>query len=102
MKTLKVFLLLAICMALIGPGAYAATTDQARKSKKTVYNKTHNCVMVCPGERSALETLETGIAYLLDIPLALVSPITCPIVAPLMEKYDSGPDRTYCKPGRKN
>ncbi len=95
MKTLRVFLSLMIFSALTVSFAQAATTERISRTPKTVYNKKHQCVMVCQGERPALETLETGLAYLLDIPLAMISPITCPIVTPLLEKYDSGPDRTY-------
>jgi hypothetical protein len=41
------------------------------------------------------EAVEDCLAYVLDIPLALMSPITCPVVAPILEKWDSGPDRTF-------
>lgn len=95
MKTLKVFLSLLTIIAFLAPFADAATTERISRTPKTVYNKTHQCVMVCQGDRPALETLETGLAYLLDIPLAMLSPITCPIVTPILEKYDSGPDRSY-------
>ncbi|MDD3471745.1 MAG: hypothetical protein PHS86_03090 [Syntrophaceae bacterium] len=100
MKTLKVFLFSIICLVLFVPVADAARTEKISTTPKTVYNKQYQCVMVCQGERPALETLETGLAYLLDIPLALISPITCPVVTPLLEKYDSGPDRTYYKQTR--
>lgn len=100
MKTLKVFLSLLTLIAFLAPFADAATTERISRTPKTVYNKTHQCVMVCQGERPALETLETGLAYLLDIPLAMLSPITCPIVTPILEKYDSGPDRSYYREKR--
>ena len=100
MKTLKVFLSLLTIIAFLAPFADAATTERTSRTPKTVYNKTHQCVMVCQGERPALETLETGLAYLLDIPLAMLSPITCPIVTPILEKYDSGPDRSYYREKR--
>lgn len=100
MKALKVFLSLLTIIAFLAPFADAATTERISRTPKTVYNKTHQCVMVCQGERPALETLETGLAYLLDIPLAIISPITCPIVTPLLEKYDSGPERSYYRQDR--
>ena len=100
MKTLKVFLSLLTIIAFLAPFADAATTERISRTPKTVYNKTHQCVVVCQGERPALETLETGLAYLLDIPLAMLSPITCPIVTPILEKYDSGPDRSYYREKR--
>ncbi len=100
MKTLRVFFSIMIIVAFASPMAFSATTERISTTPRTVYNKTHQCVMVCQGERPALETLETGLAYLLDIPLALISPVTCPIVTPLLEKYDSGPDRTYYKKTR--
>ncbi len=100
MKTLKVFLSLLTIIVFVAPFSHAATTERISRTPKTVYNKTHQCVMVCQGDRPAMETLETGLAYLLDIPLAIISPITCPIVTPILEKYDSGPERSYYKEKR--
>jgi len=98
MKTLVVFLSLAFfCLATIVSAQAAGAAAQPGPAKKQVvnYNAKYQCVMVCKGEKPALEVLEDGLAYALDIPLALLSPITTPVVYPILYKYDSGPDRTY-------
>ncbi len=98
MKTLAVFLSLAFfCLATITSAQAAGAAAQPEPAKKPVvnYNEKYQCVMVCKGEKPALETLEDGLAYALDIPLALLSPITAPVMYPILDKYDSSPDRTY-------
>ena len=98
MKTLVVFLSLAFfCLATIASVQAAGAAAQPEPAKKQVvnYNAKYQCVMVCKGEKPALEVLEDGLAYALDIPLALLSPITTPVVYPILYKYHSGPDRTY-------
>jgi hypothetical protein len=52
------------------------------------------CRWVCRAPKPFLEVVEDGLAYALDIPLAILSPITCPIVRPLMDAMDDE-DRTY-------
>lgn len=99
MKTLTVFLSLTVfCLALTTGVQAAGTAGQVDKTGKVAvanYNAKHKCVMVCKGQKPILETLEDGLAYALDLPLALLSPITCPIVTPLLDKFDSDADRTY-------
>lgn len=98
MKTLVVFLSLAFfCLATIASVQAAGAAAQPEPAKKQVvnYNAKYQCVMVCKGEKPALEVLEDGLAYALDIPLALLSPITTPVVYPILYKDHSGPDRTY-------
>lgn len=98
MKTLVVFLsLTSFLIAGAGLSLAAAEAPKTDKPVKVVvnYNPKYKCVMVCKGEKPALEVLEEGLAYALDLPLALLSPITCPIVTPLMDRLDSDPDRYY-------
>jgi len=61
------------------------------------YDKTHKCRVVCKGSKPILEYVEAGLAYALDIPLAILSPITCPIVAPVLHRIDSDGDRMYSR-----
>lgn len=98
MKTLVVFLSLAFfCFAIMASAQATGAAAQPEPAKKPVvnYNTKYQCVMVCKGEKPALESLEDGLAYALDIPLALLSPFTAPVIYPILDKYDSGPDRTY-------
>jgi hypothetical protein len=98
MKTLVVFL--SLTFFLIAGSGLSLAAAEAPKTNKPVnavvnYNPKYKCVMVCRSEKPALEVLEDGLAYALDVPLALLSPITCPIVTPLMDRLDSDPDRYY-------
>ncbi|MFH0958604.1 MAG: hypothetical protein V1897_07855 [Pseudomonadota bacterium] len=98
MKTLVVFLFMTLfCFVIVGAVSAAETNVKVEKPIKSVtqYNPEYKCVMICKAPKPALEILEDGLAYALDVPLALLSPITSPITASLLEKYDSGPDRTY-------
>ncbi len=61
----------------------------------TTYNTKDKCRVVCKGSKPFLEFVEDGLAYALDIPLAILSPITCPIVSPIMERFDSDRGRSY-------
>ncbi|MBI5250793.1 MAG: hypothetical protein HY912_14980 [Desulfomonile tiedjei] len=61
----------------------------------TVYNTKNKCQVVCKAPKPALAILEDGLAYLLDIPLAILSPITCPIVSPILDKIDPVEARSF-------
>ncbi len=98
MKTLGVFLsLVFFCLSASGVAVAAESPVQGGPIKrlKVNYNDKYQCIMVCKGQRPALEALEDGLAYALDIPLALISPVTAPVVSSLLDKYDTNPDRTY-------
>ncbi|MGC8659114.1 MAG: hypothetical protein ACP5U1_08570 [Desulfomonilaceae bacterium] len=98
MKTLGVFLSLAFfCLGVAG-ATFAAEPQfkgEPVKRLKVNYNEKYQCVMVCKGQKPTLEALEDGLAYALDIPLALMSPVTAPVVSSLLDKYDNDPDRSY-------
>jgi len=66
-----------------------------RATLTTTYNAKNKCTVVCKGPKPFLEYIEAGLAYALDIPLAILSPITCPIVSPIMNKLDSNGGRSY-------
>ena len=76
-------------------GADRGIADDGGKKREriTQYDPKAQCPVVRRGTAPVSALIEDGLAYLLDIPLAMVSPLTCPIVAPLMERLDSGPDR---------
>jgi hypothetical protein len=75
-----------------GPGA---RTGKARTI--TMYNAKEKCQVVCKAPKPFLEKVEAGLAYALDIPLAMLSPITCPIVSPLLDKFDPVENRSYAR-----
>lgn len=67
------------------------------RGRATVDYYRAQCRVICKGRTPAAAMLEDGLAYLVDIPLALVSPLTCPVVAPLLERFDSGSDRSFSR-----
>lgn len=91
-----------VALFLAFAGFAEARTERVKGGKRiTTYDRRQGCVVVCKGQKPFLELLEDGLAYALDLPLAMLSPITCPVVSPLMERYDSGPDRTYSRSRRR-
>jgi hypothetical protein len=73
--------------------------NSSRKPRSTRIAADADLTFTCRSVRKApkpfMEAVEDGVAYVLDIPLAMLSPLLCPIVAPIMEKIDSGPDREF-------
>jgi hypothetical protein len=84
-------------------GSSVSPVSPAKRIGKVMissYDKTHKCWVVCKGSKPFLEYVADGLAYALDIPLAILSPVTCPIVAPVLRRIDSDGDRVYYS-GRK-
>jgi hypothetical protein len=77
--------------------SYAHAVDGSRAANRTVtlYDTKNKCQVVCKAPKPALEILEDGLAYLLDIPLAILSPITCPIVSPILDRLDPVEERSF-------
>ena len=61
----------------------------------STYNAANKCQVICKGSKPVLEYVADGFAYALDIPLAILSPITCPVFSPLIHAFDDYPDRIY-------
>jgi hypothetical protein len=72
-----------------GPTTYRIT---APPSAATVGSR---CLPVCEVRKPLLEYVEDGVALVLDLPLALLSPITCPILSPVMDRLDGSDYRSY-------
>jgi hypothetical protein len=85
-----VILLMFVC-------SYASANGSSEAVNRTVtlYNTKHKCQVVCKAPKPALAVIEDGLAYLLDIPLAILSPITCPIVSPVLDKIDPVEARSF-------
>ncbi len=98
MKPKKVVVTIVSALVLFGMASavFAADTYVVKKGDRyTVYNTKHKCQMICKAPKPALEILEDGLAYLVDLPLALLSPITCPIFAPVRDYIDPVEKRSY-------
>ncbi len=84
-----------LCAAVIILFLVGTVQAEPKYARYTVYNAKEKCYMVCKAPKPALEILEDGLAYVLDIPLAIISPITCPVVRPVLDRFDSDESRTY-------
>ena len=91
-----------ILMALVLVGLVISPVmgdGSIRKPRKSRITTSADLTLTCRSIRKApkpfAEAVEDGFAYVLDIPLAMLSPLMCPIVTPIMEKIDSGPDREF-------
>lgn len=96
MRILKEVLAAAALVVFVASLTFA---DESRRY--TVYNAKEKCQVVCKGDRPVLEVIETGLAYALDLPLAILSPIACPIIRPVMDKIDPIEERSYRRSSRK-
>ncbi|MDQ7782465.1 MAG: hypothetical protein RDU20_06290 [Desulfomonilaceae bacterium] len=67
------------------------------KAVISVYDAKNKCRVICKGSKPFLEYVEDGLAYALDIPLAILSPFTCPIVSPIMDRIDANGGRSYSR-----
>ena len=91
-----------ICFVASSAFADGAPGGTTKSGTITVYNAKERCQVVCKAPKPFLERVEDGLAYALDIPLAILSPITCPIVSPLLDKFDPVENRSYARtPSRK-
>lgn len=66
-----------------------------------VYRAGERCLPICKPKKPYLQYVEDGVAALFDVPLALISPIACPIVSPIMDTIDPVENRSFeTYPGR--
>jgi len=88
MKVLKVVIAVFVVGFFLTVATYAnADAISGKKTARTtVYNAKDKCQVICKAPKPVLEILEDCLAYALDIPLAMLSPITCPIVSAVSEK----------------
>ncbi len=86
-----------ICFVASSVLADAASSGTTKARAITMYNAKERCQVVCKAPKPFLEMVEDGLAYALDIPLAILSPITCPVVSPLLDKFDPVENRSYAR-----
>jgi hypothetical protein len=89
-----------LCSCLIAIPAFAAEKVVKKGNRYTVYNTTEKCQMVCKGPKPVLAYLEDGLAYALDLPLAILSPLACPIISPVLDRLDPVEKRSYIRAKR--
>ena len=91
MKILKIILVFALLTTIIASTAWANGGSYRGKGhsitlRNTYYPHTYKPVG---------EYIEDGIALVLDLPLALMSPILCPVVGPIMDAVDPVENRSF-------
>ncbi len=86
MKILKVTVALAILFVLVTSSAWANGVKRRPTDKG---------IPVCEVRKPLLEYVEDGLALVLDVPLALVSPVCGPIVSPIVDWLDPGEQREF-------
>jgi len=89
MKILKAVALVSALCLLLSTAAFAR--DCPRPAPV-------NCIPVCEGKKPVAEYLEDALALALDVPLALLSPITIHVLSPLVKKLGRYDD-PQCPPG---
>lgn len=57
------------------------------------------CVPSAPSVKPFLAYVEDGLALALDVPLAMLSPIFCPILAPIIDRLGPSDARSYHRSG---
>lgn len=80
---------------ILSPLAEANGKSGSARTGASAYDASLECKQVYKGRKPVCDVIEDGLAYILDIPLAMLSPVTCPIVAPLREWWDSDGSKTY-------
>lgn len=102
MKGIATAVVIAGLVCFVASVALADNTSGTTKARKvTVYNAKDKCQVICKAPKPFLERIEAGLAYALDIPLAILSPITCPILSPLLDKFDPVENRSYARTSSK-
>jgi len=86
-----IVVLSAVCCSF----CYADGGSDTVKRNVTMYDSKNKCQVICKAPKPALAVIEDGLAYLLDIPLAILSPITCPIVSPILDRVDPVEARSF-------
>lgn len=84
---------LLIASAALGSGVTAVTPQPKRAA---VWDADNRCWVVCKGQKKITDYIDAGFAYLFDMPMALLSPITSHFTD------SSEPDPPCSRPGRKD
>ncbi|MBI4964647.1 MAG: hypothetical protein HY913_15315 [Desulfomonile tiedjei] len=97
MKKLKGVLLISVMGIFLASTApvNADTVTGSKATRTTVYNAKEKCQVICKAPKPILEVLEDGLAFVLDIPLAMLSPITCPVVSAITDEDDASSVRRH-------
>ncbi len=101
MKTLRLLLLVGVLGLLVpmeshGNGLSARTGDRVGMLK----NRDYRCRVVQRGSAPISAVLEDAVAYALDIPLAMLSPLTS-LIEPCEEETDLRTKKVSARRGQK-
>jgi hypothetical protein len=91
MKILKIILLISLITIIAAPTTWANGGSYRAKSHSITLRNTYYPHTFRP----VSEYIEDGVALVFDLPLALMSPILCPVVGPIMDAIDPVENRSY-------
>jgi hypothetical protein len=95
MKILKIILVISLITMITASTTWANGGSYRAKGHSITLRNTYYPHTFRP----VTEYIEDGVALVLDLPLALMSPILCPVVGPIMDAIDPVENRSY--PGRR-
>jgi hypothetical protein len=97
MKILRIALVVALLTMIAGMEARAdGDVYRSKRSDITFKKSYHPKQKYYPQVlRPVSEYVEDGVALVFDLPLALLSPILCPVVGPIMDAVDPVENRSF-------
>ncbi len=94
MKIIRPALVAAVLVALLIAPAFGNGVAYEGAARQT-YTLKATDTPVCKVRKPYLEYVEDGLAAIFDVPFALLSPICCPVVTPVIDWLDREEDRKY-------
>lgn len=95
MRILRMVAVATLIMVLLA--SFAFGNGYAKKNVSVHTNSKGKPLPMCEVQKPYLEYLEQGVALILDVPFALMSPICAPIVGPIIDKLDPVDDRSFSR-----
>jgi hypothetical protein len=93
MRILRMVAVASLITALLA--SFAFGNGGVSKSGAVYKSSRGKNLPICGVQKPYLEYLEQGVAFILDVPFSLMSPICAPIVGPIMDKLDPVEDRSF-------
>jgi hypothetical protein len=95
MDSMRILRLVAVASLItVLLASFAFGNGFANKNGAVYKNSKGKNLPMCEVQKPYLEYLEQGVALILDVPFALMSPICAPIVGPIMDRLDPVQDRS--------
>ncbi|MEJ2715693.1 MAG: hypothetical protein P8182_00900 [Deltaproteobacteria bacterium] len=96
MRILRMVAVAALITALLA--SFALANGGVYKKPAAYKSSNSKNLPICEVQKPYLEYLEDGVAFILDVPFALMSPICAPIMGPIIDRLDPVEDRSFARP----